>query len=160
MRQHNVCNRSQAGRLTNERMLEERKPFFDASLSYVTSGERGCVKFLGFNESRRTIRWEEHALTPSAEWLTDSGCGLFHGVSFEVGLDWNRLPQFPGYKTIFSEDRQGKEQHWGHRSSTHACTPSQSAAQRRQINTALVSDLLLSNTLLLLLLLLLFEWVK
>lgn len=50
MHQHNVCNQSQAGWLTNERMLEERKPFFDASLSYVASGEHGRVKFLRVTE--------------------------------------------------------------------------------------------------------------
>lgn len=84
MHQHNVCNQSQAGRLTNERMLEERKPFFDASLSYVASGEHGCVKFL---RSRRTIRLGERALIIFVECLTDLGCGPFHGVSFEVRLD-------------------------------------------------------------------------
>lgn len=50
MRQHNVCNQSQAGRLTNERMLEERKPLFDAGLSYIASGDHGRVKFLRVTE--------------------------------------------------------------------------------------------------------------
>lgn len=83
----NVCNQSQASRLANERMLEERKPFFDASRSYVASGMHGGVKFLGVNESQKTIRLEGRALRVLVECLKDSGSGHFHGVSFEVRHD-------------------------------------------------------------------------